>query len=187
MQLANEYEKAYWNGRYGGDKLKEGNTSGYGSYDEQLERKLNFLRPLEGVKTITEIGCGDFNFGSRVVSLYEDVKYSGYDISEVIIDRNKRCFPQHTFGMMEEEIPTADLVLCVDVLLHVIDEKEAEKMLNFLHGIWKKYLVITAYERDEFKENHVRIRKFDPLRFGMPKVREIVEEDGQMYFYVFEK
>jgi len=181
------YEKEYWNARYRGKPSVEGNNSGYGSYGDQLEQKINWLRPLKDIKTITEIGCGDFNFGSRVVSLYEDVKYSGYDISDEIIDRNRRAWPQYHFGTMEEAMTPADLVMCVDVLFHVIDSEEAKNMVNLIESLWTKYLVVTAYERDEFKENHVRIRKFNYERFGTPKLREIIEEDGQMYFYIFER
>ena len=175
------FEKTYWNRRY----ANFGN-SGYGSYGEQLEKKLEWLFPLD-FKTVTEIGCGDFNFGSSLLKVHP-AHYIGYDVSEVIVARNNELFPEHQFIVTSEDdwLP-GDLLMCVDVLFHVIDDDDCEKLLQKLEKTWIKYLVLTAYERDEKFENHVRIRKFDPSRFGEPIFREVVEEDGQLYFYIFKK
>ena len=173
--------KVYWDNRY-----KNGGNSGAGSYGDMLNRKLDWLKKLEGIKTIYELGCGDFNFGWRLLQFFPDATYIGTDMSETIIERNKQIAPKHTFTTNKVIIPS-DLVLCVDVLFHVLDEKELEDILNGLEKAWTKYLVITAYERDEEMTNHVRIRKFDYKRFGEPIVREICEEEGSLYFYIWKK
>lgn len=175
------FEKSYWDKRY-----TQGMTSGYGSYGPMLERKLGWLKGLD-INSIAEVGCGDFNFGSNLLKLYPDATYTGYDISEVIIDKNKELYPQYTFTTKPEELPQGDLLLCVDVLLHVIEDEEVENLLKDLEKRWTKYLALTAYERDETLATHVRIRKFDYKRFGEPIVREISEENGEMYFYLFKK
>lgn len=175
-------EKSYWNLRYGA-----GGNSGYGSYGEQLTRKLNWLLPMK-FESICEVGCGDFNFGSHILAEHQECKkYVGLDISDTIIRKNQKLFPQHTFEVFEGFIYPADLLMCVDVLFHIIDDDDAERMIQDLEKAWKKYLVITAYERDEEKHNHVRIREFDYKRFGEPLVREVVEADGMLYFYIFKK
>ena len=174
--------KNYWDNRY-----SKGQTSGYGSYGEQLMKKLKWLSGLN-IKSISEIGCGDFNFGRNLVDMYR-VPYIGQDVSSVIIEKNQRENeePGLAFTTDLSELPPADLLLCVDVLFHVLDDKELEKLLGDIENKWIKYLAITAYERDEDYEGHVRIRKFDYKRFGEPIIREIVEEDGQLYFYLFKK
>ena len=73
----------YWDNRY-----YQGGNSGYGSYDEQLTKKLSWLSNLD-IKSISEIGCGDLHFGSELLKLYPNVSYTGSDISEVIINKNK--------------------------------------------------------------------------------------------------
>lgn len=176
-----ELEKSYWNSRY-----QSGHNSGYGSYGEQLSFKLGQLKKLEGIKSITEIGCGDFNFGKRVMELFPEASYTGNDISDFIIEKNTALYPFATFTT-SEDVPPADLVICVDVLLHVYDKEEADKLLDRLEKLWTKYLVVTAYERDEEMVGHVRIRTFDYKRFGEPIVREVVEHDGLLYFYIFKK
>jgi len=172
----------YWDKRYK-DGL-DGGTSGPGSYGENLEKKLGWLKGLD-VKSIYELGCGDFNFGWRLTQFYPGATYTGTDISPFIIEKNK-SISNHTFKVGSEVEP-ADLILCVDVLLHVLDDNELEKILQSLEKNFTKYLAITAYERDEEKTNHVRIRKFDYKRFGEPIIREVSEEDGQMYFYLWKR
>lgn len=176
-------EKSYWDSRY-----ERGYDSGYGSYGEQLEKKLNWICGLE-FDSITEIGCGDFNFGKNIL-LRHPAKYTGVDISETVINKNKLFFPEHTFMVAGDGVPPkADLVLCVDVLFHVLDDEEVVSLLDELEGLWTKYLVVTAYERDQVGglAPHVKIRNFDYKRFGEPIIREIVEEDGNLYFYIFKK
>lgn len=171
----------FWEERY-----KNGTTSGYGSYGVQLQKKLDWLQDLD-VKTISEVGCGDFNFGRHLMMMYPDAQYTGFDISQFIVDRNQGLYPYAKFTN-KPQLPKADLVLCVDVLFHVMEDTEVENILKSLDKLWTKYLCVTAYERNEdLNSHHVRIRKFDPSRFGTPIVREIVEEDGSLYFYLWEK
>lgn len=173
--------REYWNNRYA-----DGGNSGYGSYGEQLEKKLKWLSGLD-VESITEIGCGDFHFGSELLKIYPNAKYNGCDISEVILKKNRELYPQHNFYPAGGYNPPADLLLCIDVLFHITYADEYANMLDTLEKTWTKYLAVTGYERDESLGNHVRIRPFDYKRFGEPIIREIVEEDGEMYFYLFKK
>lgn len=176
--------KNYWDNRYANS-----GTSGYGSYGEQLGKKLEWLKGLD-INTITEIGCGDFNFGNHLLKLYPQVRYLGIDISEVVIASNILKHPQHQFIANPFFIPPGDLLMCIDVLFHILDDREYEQMLTTLHNTWTKYLAVTAYERygDSHETgNHVQIRKFDYRSFGKPLIREVVEEDGQLYFYLFKR
>ncbi len=184
-----EYEKSYWNLRYSGG-VPQDSTSGYGSYGVQLHRKLSWMKEFiedHEVSKIVEFGCGDFNFGRGVLALFPFSDYLGLDVSDVIVQRNQELFKAFKFKNITEEAPEADLVMCVDVLFHVIEDDEVNKLLNRIEKSWTKYLVISAYERDEEMHNHVRIRKFDYARFGEPVLRKIVEEDGELYFYIFKK
>lgn len=171
--------KKYWDSRYA-----QGGNSGYGSYGEQLVKKLHWLDNLT-IESISEIGCGDFNFGKHLLELYPKASYTGYDISPTIVSRNRQLYPQYSFTN-DPILPHADLLLCIDVLFHILDENELEAMYKRLEG-YTKYLAVTAYEREEKMDAHVRIRNFDYKRFGEPIIRQVVEEDGQLYFYLFKK
>lgn len=173
----------YWDERY-----SSGGNSGAGSYGEQLEKKLGWLSGLD-INSITEIGCGDFNFGYELCRLFPFSKYVGYDISDWIIQKNKKSFPEVDFRNSSESLPTADLVVCIDVLFHILDDAEYEKTLKKLEALQTKYLAVTAYEYDQEQglAPHVRIRKFDYKRFGEPIIREVVEADGSLFFYLFHR
>lgn len=173
-------ENEYWEKRY-----KNGYTSGYGSYGEQLDKKLKWLSGLD-IRSITEVGCGDFNFGKHLLEIYPHATYVGMDVSRHVIERNKTLYPQYIFDTIGN-IPPCDLLMCVDVVFHVLDDDRLEDLLNRLKKAQCRYFAITAYEREENMEGHVRIRKFDYKRFGEPIIREIVEEDGQMYFYLYDR
>lgn len=172
--------KDYWNQRYA-----SGGNSGYGSYDEQLTKKLKWLKGLP-IESITEIGCGDFNFGFNLLKQYPEAKYTGYDISDVIIEKNKKLYPQYDFTN-ELPMPGADLTLCVDVLFHVLDDNEYDILLINLKQALRfgKYLALTAYEQPQKTANHLKVRVFNPSYFGKPIIRRVVEEDGKLYFYLF--
>ena len=180
-------DATYWNARY-----QAGHSSGPGSADGPVLRKVEWLRDakMQGVKTISEIGCGDFNFGKRVVDLSPTCVYRGYDISAAIVGSNQAKFGQPdrvNFYTIEKPFRQGDLLLCVDVLFHISDDAEYAAMLESLKRAWTKYLAVSAYEYEGQRRGHVHIRKFDPSFFGDPILREIVEEDGSMYFYIFKK
>jgi trans-aconitate methyltransferase len=171
----------YWNIRY-----QENGNSGYGSYDKQLTKKLDWLTGLP-IESIAEIGCGDFHFGSELLKRYPKASYIGQDISEVIIEKDQKQFPNVQFVEDLDELPSADLVLCIDVLFHILDEVEYKNVLAALKLRWKKYLAITAYEYTSDLHTHVRHRKFDYQAFGEPVIRGVVEENGNLMFYLFKK
>lgn len=174
--------KEYWNRRYANNL-----TSGYGSYGDALVRKLHWLKDLD-IKSISDIGCGDFNFGKHLTAMYPGISYVGLDQSDYIINKHQVLVPQFKFTTNIDEVPPADLVLCIDVLFHLLGDGEVEPLLKELEKRWTKYLALTAYERDEdLDSEHVRIRKFDPSRFGTPIIREIAEENGELYFYLYKK
>lgn len=192
--LDETWEQQYWNSRY-----NSGQTSGYGSYGEQLDRKLKLLEaiPVGSVKTVLDIGCGDFNMGKNVMfQLKLDMEdYMGYDISETIITRNKGFYPRSTFKLMKPgDFPdeSADLLMCTDVLLHIIKDEDADKFVDNLYKLWTtgsfKYLVVTAYEKpDPAIAGHVRVRIFDYKRFGEPIAKGIVEDEGESTMYIYAK
>jgi SAM-dependent methyltransferase len=182
-------EQTHWNNRYG-----KGQSSGAGSYGKPMLRKVAWLSALEDVNSITEIGCGDFNFGKHLLAaMPKTTAYKGFDVSDFVIDRNKILYADpgrvDFYHMTADNVPTvpSDLVLCVDVLFHIHTEDNWIKMLEGLKRNWRKYLAISAYEYDGIRAWHVWIRKFDPAFFGTPILRKVIEDDGQLYFYIFER
>ena len=116
----------YWDNRY-----KTGGTSGCGSIGALRDWKWEIIKKYNPELTsVIDIGCGDMRFWEKQ-SLPAD--YTGIDISETIIERNKKKYPQGKFKVMSsaELIEfTAETVFCFDVLFHIMDFDEYIKTLE---------------------------------------------------------
>jgi SAM-dependent methyltransferase len=121
-------------------ELKKAFTSKYESDDQDWERNSGpgsepfytipyrafleqFLR-LNGIGTVLDIGCGDWQF-SRFVN-FSGVQYLGLDIVESVVAGNQARFarPNVRFALAPADIrdlPQADLLIMKDVLQHLPD------------------------------------------------------------------
>jgi hypothetical protein len=76
---------------------------------------------LHGIRSIVDLGCGDFHWMSRVDLTHVD--YDGYDIVEFLVRENQEKHGRqnvrfHHRNIFEMAIPKADLILLKDVLIH---------------------------------------------------------------------
>lgn len=84
------------------------------------------------VETILDVGCGDMCWMDEEIAML--CRYWGYDISEVIVARNRIAYPSLEFAI--HDIVTKpiekiwDLVVCFDLLIHQIDEASFRAALN---------------------------------------------------------
>ena len=78
-----------------------------------------------GVKSISDIPCGDFNWMSELLASLPPVRYCGFDIVLSILQSNKEHFPDVEFRLLDITLkvpPRADLIFCKDLLNHLRDE-----------------------------------------------------------------
>jgi len=70
------------------------------------------------------------------------------DTSQVVIERNRIKFPNYEFNLpTEKEIPSADLLLCVDVLFHIVEENELQDIEDeFLKSLLEDYSIMLQKE-----------------------------------------
>lgn len=110
--------KQFWNQRYATNPEK---GSGPGSRGDSLSFKRDVIVSLlqaYNISSVVDIGCGDI----AILESVEILTYTGIDISDVVIQANRAARPGWTF-LCEDltgsfEPPAADLVLCLDVLIH---------------------------------------------------------------------
>ena len=151
----------YWNNRY-----IEGGTSGAGSYKHLAEFKANILNQFVAdskIETVIEFGFGDGN----QLMLAEYISYIGFDISSKAVEVCRKRFlddTEKTFLLASEwKNETADLVLSLDVIYHLIENSVFKKYMADLFAASSKYVVIYASDTDDNNKGqstHVRNRKF---------------------------
>jgi hypothetical protein len=170
-------------------------TSGAGSRGGELAFKVEQIKKeCKDVHSILDIGCGDFKLGKQVCDMFAPAEYAGFDISESILKINREAYPEYEFNKIEDYSSIlgkkADLVLCIDVLFHQLDDMEYDRLLNLLPTLYNKYLVISEYDDTTLgnKWHYVRNRHFDPTTIGDNFVAiRIPYESTHKWFYIFRK
>lgn len=153
------------------------------------------------IKSINDCPSGVFGNWAYLLKL-SDVKYVGYDINDLVVDRNKKEYPDlefHELDLVNENVPYADLILCKDCLFHLSNAFVFKVLDNFKKS-GSKYLLTTNYDKLSrnkelssaelareagFKEINLII---DPFNMGLPiethteKINEFfgVENDHEL-------
>lgn len=153
----------YWENRY----LRKSN-SGSGSYGRLAVYKAKILNNFvyeKSIKSVTEFGCGDGN----QLKLANYPNYTGYDISKKAIsicqnmfvnDKTKqfKYYDSKTFSI--DEIDTAELVLSLDVIYHLIEDDVFEDHMSALFMTSNKYVIIYSSNYNDHFVSHVKCREF---------------------------
>ncbi|WP_165357504.1 bifunctional 2-polyprenyl-6-hydroxyphenol methylase/3-demethylubiquinol 3-O-methyltransferase UbiG [Sphingosinicella sp. CPCC 101087] len=150
----------YWEQRY-----DSGGNSGAGSYNRLARFKADFLNnfvKLHEVRSVLEFGSGD---GAQV-ALAEYPAYVGVDVSHVAVNICRRKFsnrPDLRF-MHIDEVPddlTADLVLSLDVVYHLVEDEVFEAYMHRLFDASTRSVIIYSSNVEEpSRVPHVRHRNF---------------------------
>jgi SAM-dependent methyltransferase len=138
--------KDYWHKIY-----LNGETSGPGSYGELAEFKaevINEFLEIHEISSVIEFGCGDGN----QLSMIQYPKYLGLDVAKSSIDL---CFdlfkndPNKSFLWYQPGyllnpalFLKADLVVCLDVLYHIIDDEDFENTLKHIFSCASKHVIL---------------------------------------------
>lgn len=148
------YKNGYW-----GKSENEKFYSGLGSHKtEIIEPYLNaviaFLNERKEKLNIVDLGCGDFNIGSRI-SPYTN-EYVACDIVTDLIEYNKKQF-QHLknvdfikLNIIDDELPDGDICCIREVFQHLGND-DIQCVINKLNKY--KYIMFTE---------HIPYSPFDP-------------------------
>jgi hypothetical protein len=140
-------EQVFWDKQY-----KKGRTSGEGSVGVFRTWKHEKIRKYTDLDSlIIDVGCGDLSFW------YDKPpeKYIGIDISENIIAKNRAKHPDHVFinEPAQKLIPNikAPVVLCLDVLFHIMNDDTYVKILQNLCEYSTELIFIYTWLFNPFK------------------------------------
>ena len=159
--------RVFWDLRY--SRFPE-RGSGVGSRGENLDYKRTLLAS-EGIETATsilDVGCGDL----EVIKSFKLRNYLGLDVSPAAIERARLARPDLTFQVMTDfgalDFPSAELVLCFEVVIHQPSRSEYLSLISTLARATERTLLISGHEQDIYdaKTNHM-IHYYEPLSHSL--------------------
>jgi len=132
-------QKEYWNNRY------HKGSSGLGSVGAYRAWKWSLINKYVDAQDVIDVGCGDLRFWEgRICG-----KYVGIDLSDFIIQKDKKLRPEWRFICANAadliQGLNAKVVLCVALLFHVMDDKEYLKILENLCRYSREWMFVNAW------------------------------------------
>lgn len=135
-----------------------------------------------GVGTLLDAPCGDFNWAAPLADAVR--RYVGVDVVPALVAANRRewAAPNRRFlcrDMVRQRLPSADLVLCRDALVHLC-EADVFRALANLRRTGAEFLVATTFVGDRDNPD-VATGGWRPLNmerppFSFPPPLEVVDE-----------
>ena len=145
------YLSNHWQNYFKLDLQKS--RSGPGSnlnYTSDMSKELEKFFVEKNIKTILDIGCGDFIWMNLLLNKYYNYdKYLGLDIVDELIKNNNLKYSNDkisfkTFDLVKDEIPKGfDIILIRDVFIHLKNE-QIVNFLNLLKNLDIKFFGVTS-------------------------------------------
>ncbi|WP_095043056.1 class I SAM-dependent methyltransferase [Candidatus Promineifilum breve] len=142
------YRKRIW-----GDPESISGTGSNLAQTAEIRRLMPPLLDELGCRSLLDVPCGDF-YWMRLLDL--DQAYTGGDIVADLIERNQREYGnEHRrfihVDLVQDQLPTADLLLCRDCLVHLCYADIFRALVN-IKSSGCEYLLTTTYPSHE--RNH---------------------------------
>jgi SAM-dependent methyltransferase len=170
----------YW----GSEETRSGRGSELRQTNEVRNAVLKILDHYK-IQSVIDAGCGDLNWQKRVSGLLNSTNYIGIDVVEELISLNRNSYGHmgarfvHA-DITSDKIPTADLVICRDCLVH-LPNRQIINALRQISASNSKYLLTTTYpsERvnDDSSDGRWRPLNLSAHPFGLPDPIEFFNTD----------
>lgn len=137
--------RKYWENRY-----KNWWNSGEWSYWLDAEFKAKIINKIikdNNIKSVFDFWCWDWNN----LWLYKAKEYTWFDISETALKICKKKYKEDKTKKFIEKLDSKkyDLVLCLEVLLHITDKKDWEEAIDYIIKKGKLVLIFTFIDVEE--------------------------------------
>ena len=104
-------------------------------------------RYVDALDDVMDVGCGDLSFWEG----RDCQRYIGLDLSKSVLQANRRRRPRWSFICADAAQPLrvrARIVLCMDVLFHVLDESRYQAILRNLSAYTDQWLFVGTWNRN---------------------------------------
>lgn len=176
MDRKSIFENIYENEKWGSKGTLSGEGTRPEAAKEYVEFVTTFLESHPEIKTILDLGHGDWQMWPK--NYFDNYDYTGIDITPSVVEMCNRKYSNNHIefiqaDFLEIELPKADLLLIKDVLIHLSNDdiKKTIRMLsNFKYSIIvtdiksKGWRVLAGNIRREF-ELHRSARILIPSLF----------------------
>lgn len=184
----------YWNRRY-----REGRDSGEGSRGENAIRKAEYVNQViarNDIRSVIDWGCGD---GQVLQHITTDIRYVGVDVAPSVLDKVSQEHPERFFILDRQESDAinwlkADMSLSMDVMFHLVNDRDYLDYLNYLFNSARKLVLIYSTNYNGGRTaRHVLRREFTPdVRERYPNWELIQETEfhpdpGHPHFFTYRK
>lgn len=123
-EYEDRFEKIYREKLWGTNEKGEGFSGGgsiFAFSKPYYNYLVKFLREHQ-ITSVVDLGCGDWTFSKHID--WTGIDYKGFDVVGSVIEKNKQKYSSETIqffagNFLEEEIPSADLLICKHVLQHM--------------------------------------------------------------------
>ena len=189
------YENNIWGNN---NNIHYSGSSGNGSSIEiNMNTYIPFMKKFildNDIKTIIDLGCGDFRIGPFIYNELENIEYTGYDVYKKIIEYNKTLYglPKYNFIHLDffnkkTDIISGDLCILKDVIQHWC-LNDIYVFLDYLVESKKfKYILICNcfYQTEDNTEidetayfrpltcDLLPLKKYNPIKFYCYHTKEI--------------
>ncbi len=168
-------KKEYWDHRY-----KKGYDSGEGSVGVHRDWKWSQIESIiPSISEVVDVGCGDLRFWEGK----DCPSYIGLDISPTIIKQNITKRPQWGFicGNAITRYPfKANVVLCMDMLFHIMNDDDFDKILDNLMEYTKEWIIIYTWDKNPFStKDDMKYQAFRKLPIERFKEFKLVHQEAE--------
>jgi hypothetical protein len=160
-------------------------VSGLGSDIDQTQATIKQLPALLQkfeIETMLDIPCGDFNWMKHVD--LSKVDYLGADIVGGLIIRNTKFHERDNvhfrkLDLIRDSLPTVDLVLCRDCLIHLSFDDIFRALENICRS-QSRYLLTSTYTDRQINQDIAtgqwRLLNLEASPFELPEPLELINE-----------
>lgn len=161
-------------------------VSGLGSEDPAtaaIREMLPALLRRLGVRLLLDAPCGDAGWIGRMAL---DVDYAGLDIVPSLIEANRERVARGELvvrfritDITRDALPSADLILCRDCLVHLSFDNIARAVTNF-RASGARFLLVTTFPEwngnRDCEDGDWRALNMTKAPFNWPSPRELINE-----------